>query len=208
MQNHNNDTIKTSDTALRKIYLSLYLKGLCLRGSWRTNRIATYWPPLWWPSAFLSRSLGLFNRGHGAQPLWVLVFSTASYLQLVWSPTLNRGPTASCLQLVWSRNWLNFLCTALYNRSTPTFFLWASQIALIQPIHGQGYTLLFLDRMHLLFRQVHFLFWLPGRVVGQYTTAGWRIRYVYFKATLLNQKFYHLQETIGIIFLITLRHFW
>ena len=45
MQNHNNDTIKTSDTVLRKIYLSLYLKGLCVRGSWRLNRTATYWPP-------------------------------------------------------------------------------------------------------------------------------------------------------------------
>ena len=42
MQNHNDDTIKTSDTVLRKIYLSLYLKGLCVRGSWRPNRTATY----------------------------------------------------------------------------------------------------------------------------------------------------------------------
>ena len=35
MQNHNDDTIKTSD-------LSLYLKGLCVRGGWRQNRTATY----------------------------------------------------------------------------------------------------------------------------------------------------------------------
>ena len=95
----------------------------------------------------------LLNRGPEGSLCWVLAFSTASYLQLVWSP-----------------NWLNFQWTALYNSSTPTFFLWVSQIALIQPIHGQGYTLLFLDRMHLLFKQVHFLFWQPGRVVGQYTT--------------------------------------
>ena len=27
------DTVKTSDTVLRKIYLSLYKKGLCVRGS-------------------------------------------------------------------------------------------------------------------------------------------------------------------------------
>ena len=67
-------------------------------------------------------------------------------------------------------NWLNFLCTELYNCSTPAFFLWASQIALIQSIHGQHYTLLFLDRMHLLFTQGHFLFWQPSQVVGQYTT--------------------------------------
>ena len=134
MQNHNDDTIKTSDTVLRKIYLSLYLKG---RGSWRPNRTATFWPPLLWPSPFFSCSPGLLNRGPGAQPLWVLVFSTASYLQLVWSPTDYSGAegslcwvlafsTASWLQLVWSPNWLNFLCTKLYNSSTPTFFWWHS----------------------------------------------------------------------------------
>ena len=65
-------------------------------------------------------------------------------------------------------NWLNFL---LYNSSMPTFFLWASQIALIQPVHCQGYIVRFLDWMHLLFTQVHFLFWPPSRVGGQYTTV-------------------------------------
>ena len=100
------NTIKTSDTVLRKIYLSLYLKGLCVRGSWRPNRTATYWPPLLWPSVFPFHYPGLLNWGPGAQPLWVLVFSTASYLQLVWSP-----------------NSLNFLCTELYNSSTPTQYL-------------------------------------------------------------------------------------
>ena len=46
MQIHgeHNDTMKTSDTVLRKIYLSLYLKGLRVRGSWRLNRTAIYWP--------------------------------------------------------------------------------------------------------------------------------------------------------------------
>ena len=67
-------------------------------------------------------------------------------------------------------NSLNFLCTELYNCSTSTFFLWASQIALIQPVHGHGYILIFLDRMHLLFTRAHFLFWQPGRVGGQYIT--------------------------------------
>ena len=33
----------------------------------------------------------------------------------------------------------------------------------IQPVHGQGYILIFLDPMHLLFTQVHFLFWQLGR---------------------------------------------
>ena len=31
--------------------------------------------------------------------------------------------------------------------------------------------LILLDRMHLLFTKVHFLFWQPGRVGGQYTTS-------------------------------------
>ena len=36
---------------------------MCVRGSWRLNRTATYWPPLLWPSALcLSRSPGLLNR--------------------------------------------------------------------------------------------------------------------------------------------------
>ena len=173
-----------------------------MRGSWRPNRTATYWPPRFFPVL-----LGCSTESLRAQPLWVLAFSTTSCLQIVWSPTAQSGAwappprwvlafsTASCHQLVWSpnwligglrapsagcwlslphlvSNWLNFLGTQLYNSSTHTFFLWASQIALIQPIHGQGYTLLFFHRMHLLFIEVYFLFWQPGRVVGQYTTVG------------------------------------
>ena len=91
--------------------------------------------------------LGCSTGGLVAQPLWDM-FSFQHLLS----------------------NWLNFLYTELYNCSTHTF-LWASQIALNQPIHGQGYILTFLDRMHLLFTQVHFLFWQLGRVRGQYTTS-------------------------------------
>ena len=40
MHNHNDTIIKTTES-FRKIYLSLYLKGLCVRGSWRPNRTAT-----------------------------------------------------------------------------------------------------------------------------------------------------------------------
>ena len=36
-----------------------------MRRSWRLNRTATYWPPLLWPSAFLSHSPGLLNRRPG-----------------------------------------------------------------------------------------------------------------------------------------------
>ena len=138
VQNHNNNTIRTIDTVLRKIYLSVYLKGLYVRGSCRLNRTAKYWPPtLLAIIALLSRSPGLLNRGPHSS---------------IFSPT----------RLI--PNWLNFLCTELYNSLTSTFFLWASQIALIQLVHSQGYILIFLDRMHLLFTKVHFLFWQPSRV--------------------------------------------
>ena len=92
----------------------------------------------------------------------------------IWTPTLmaitallSRSPG---LLNIFS-NWLNFLCTELYNCSKSTFFF-----ALIQPVHGQGYILIFLHRMHLLFTQVHFLFWQPGRVGGQYTTPLFTLR--------------------------------
>ena len=76
--------------------------------------------------AFLSRSPGLLNRGTGVQPLWVLVFSTASSLQLVWSPNSSIGDPGCCFlysfifQLCDHQNSLNFLCTKLHNISTST----------------------------------------------------------------------------------------
>ena len=77
----------------RKIYLSHFIrngcervtKGLCVRGELETEQTATYWPPI--PlslAALLSRSAGLLTRGsRGLIALfWVLVLTTASYLQL------------------------------------------------------------------------------------------------------------------------------
>ena len=65
----------------KKTYLSLYLKGLCVRGSWRPNRTATYWPPTLmaisvsfpfsWadqPGAWCPASLG---AGSGLQTPWI-----------------------------------------------------------------------------------------------------------------------------------------
>ena len=104
---NDNTMIKTSDTVLRKIYLSLYLKGLCVRGSWWPNRTATYWPPhSYGHQTFLSRSLGCSStRGPGDSSLLGAVFSTVSFLQFFWSP-----------------NWLPVF-TELYNNSMPPFLL-------------------------------------------------------------------------------------
>ena len=53
-----------------------------MRGSWRPNRTATYWPPLLWPSAFLFRSPVLLNRRPGGPTLLC-----AGFLFRILSPT-------------------------------------------------------------------------------------------------------------------------
>ena len=66
---------------LKNIPLTL-LERLRVRGSWKPNRTAIYWPPLLWPSALcLSRFPGLPNRRPGGPALcWMMAFSTASCL--------------------------------------------------------------------------------------------------------------------------------
>ena len=164
MQMHAKDTIIMSDTVLRKIYLSLYLKGLCVYEGVGNRTELQHIDP---------HSIGYncisFSFSWAAQlGAWGPASLGAGFLYRILSPTHLipncsvgglRVPSAGCwlslpyLVTNWSglqTNWLPAF-TKLYNSSTPTFFLWASQIALIQPINGQGYTLLFLDRMHLLF---------------------------------------------------------
>ena len=102
---HNdNRRVKTS---LKNMYLSLYCKGskrvtqgFTVRGNWRPNRTAIYWPPLLWPSALcLSRSPGLLNRRpNGPALCWMMAFFTASYQHLVSkTPSgVPRAPSAGC----------------------------------------------------------------------------------------------------------------
>ena len=73
-----------------------------MRGSWRPNRTAIYWPPLLWPSALcLSRSPGLLNRRPGG------LLSSGGYLSRPHLVTNGSG-----LQT----NWLPVF-TELYNSS-------------------------------------------------------------------------------------------
>ena len=101
--------IKTSVDFFNKIYLSFYLKGLCVKGSWRPNRTAIYWPPLLWPSALgLSRSPGLLNRRPGG-PL------SAG----CWLPLAHLVSNSSDLQLT------DFLSPPSYiTVQSPTQYLW------------------------------------------------------------------------------------
>ena len=122
MTNENTSLEKYSSHTL----FEMVAKGLCMRGELETEQTATYWTSV--PlslAALLSCSAGLLNRGSwGPMVLcWVLVLSTASYLQLTptdWTPCR----------------------TGLYNCLTPTCFLWASHLHPILPVHSQGYTLI------------------------------------------------------------------
>ena len=107
---------------------------------------------------------------------------SASSLQLVWGSELqllNRGSWGTpllgvgSLYNILSPTDLNFLSPGLYNNLTSTLLPASVTISHpIQPLDSQGYILIFLDRMHMLFTQVHFLFWQLSRVGGQYTARS------------------------------------
>ena len=120
MQNQRH-TIRTNDTVLRKIYLSLYLKvskGLLKILLWEAvgdrTELQHIEPPLLWPSALrLSRSPGLLNRRPGGPAFyWVLaslphLVSNSSGLQTNWLPVspsyiIVQSPTQSLEWHVWS----------------------------------------------------------------------------------------------------------
>ena len=103
---------------------------------------------------------------------------------------------ASSLQLIWTPTDLNFLSPGLYNNLAST--LLPASVAIshsIQLLDSQGYILIFLDRMHLLFTQLHFLFWQLGRVGGQYTTILMKIK----KPKLATESHCFISEKKGII---------
>ena len=152
--------IKTSDTVFQKnIPLTLFESFVCERELETEQNCNILTPTL------MAIRVVSFSLCRVAQPeAWGPSFTGC------WFSLPNLISKSSGLQT----NWLPVF-TELYNSSTHNF-LWKSQIAFIQPIHGHGYNIL-IDRMHLLFTKVHFLFWQPGRVVGQYTTGQTTIPY-------------------------------
>ena len=162
---HNNEDERTQ--FFRKIYLSLYWKGCVWEVSWRPNKDCNILTPtLLAITAFLSRSPGLLNWGPRGQPLlghashssifsptdlnsncsiegpagplcWMLVLSTASYLQLTWTScapsyiivlhplnSIRRQSRLSSDIL----DWMHQVISLFYPYS-------------IQPINSQGYLL-------------------------------------------------------------------
>ena len=108
----------------------LYLKGLCVRGSWRPNRTAIYWPP-----TLMAISVVSFSFSRAAQPedpgpssllddgfLFHILSLTHLISNSIGGPEGPFGwvvafPTTTCPQLVWSpTHWLP-VSTELYNSS-------------------------------------------------------------------------------------------
>ena len=99
------NTIKTSGHSSLEKYTSHFIwKGCVREGSWRLNRMATYWPPptLLTITAFHSRSSGLLNWGPGV-PASAGTWFSFQYLLSNWSDFLSHPgyiiiwhPPASC----------------------------------------------------------------------------------------------------------------
>ena len=102
-----------------------------MRGSWRPNITAIFWPTLLWQSALcLSRSSELLNRRPRGPLCWVMVFFTASYQHLLRTST-HQGPKApsawcgfpyhiSSITPPPTGTVLTSVLTELYNSSTST----------------------------------------------------------------------------------------
>ena len=147
MQNHNNVTKKTSNTVLKKYTSNFIWKGCVWEGVGDRTELQHIDPPrhAYGHQRFFPVLLGCSNGGLGSSisGCWFSLrhlISNSSETQLIWSPTATAQSgtegllcwvlsfsTSFCLQLVLSPKWLNFLCTALYNSSTLSFFLWTSK---------------------------------------------------------------------------------
>ena len=123
------------------MYFSLYCKGskrftqcFTVRGSWRPNRNCNILTPLLWTSALcLSRSPRLLNRRPSGPFCWVMDFFTASYQQLLWTPTQSGAP--SPFYLVWLS--LPHLVYNSVRSLTATVWLlsWLSYIIVQRPLN-------------------------------------------------------------------------
>ena len=105
-----------------------------MRGSWRLNITATFWPPLLWPSALcLSRSPWMLNRRPGGSAFcWVLAFSTTSCQQpqLFWLPTQSDALWAP---LAWCG--FPYHISSLIPTPTPWLLSWLSYIIVQRPLN-------------------------------------------------------------------------
>ena len=158
MQKHN-DAIKTSGHSSLEKYTShtLFAKGLILI---MCERWVGDWTEL--------QHIDFHSSGHNS-------------VSFPFSWAVQPGAWGSSLSGTWS-SFQHLLSNWLTSCLHPGYIIvWCPPSSCerhkshsIQPVHGQGYILIFLNRMHLLFTQVHFLFWQLGWVGGQYATLECR----------------------------------
>ena len=168
MQKHN-DAMKTSRHRSLEKYTSHYIERVVCGRELETEQRLQH--------------IDLHSYGHNsvsfpfswaAQPgAWGSSFSGtwSSFQHLLsnclglWTPTpqsgVLRAPSAGC--------WFSLQHLISYWLELPVHrVILLFYVHSIQPVDSQGYPLDTFDRMHLLFTQVHFLFWQLGR--GQYAT--------------------------------------
>ena len=156
------NSIKTSGQSSLEKNIPLTLsKGLCVRGSWRPNQDCN----------ILTAQLFWLSK-----PFFPVVLGCSTG-DLVAKPLLGHGSHSS----IFSPTDSNFLCTELYYCFTPTLNSNRRQSRLSPDI---------LDRMHLLFTLVHFLFWLLGRIGGQYAINSHQTHPFYLKNLELKVRLY------------------
>ena len=118
---HNDTTIIDERQSFRKYIPLTLLKGLCVRGSWRPTKTATFWPSLYWPSP------RFFPFSWAAQPgAWGPTLLGAGFLYRILSPT---GLVSKLTDFLSSPSYI------IVQRP----LLVGVTIAFIQPIHGQSY---------------------------------------------------------------------
>ena len=151
MQNHSDNTIKTSGHSSLEKYTSHFIERVVCERELETEQRLQH--------------IDLHSYAHNCVSF---LFSWAAQPG-VWRPSLcwdmfsfhhlHSNWLTSCLHL----GYIIVQC--------PPSSCERHKSHSIQPVHGQGYILIFLNQMHLLFTQVHFLFWQLGRVGGQYATV-------------------------------------
>ena len=119
MQKHIQHNKDERTQFFRKIYLSLYWKGLCARGELETEQNCNILTPN--------------SSGHSS-----IFFPFSWAAQPGAQPLLGLGSHPS----IFFPTDLNFLSPGLYNNLMHTFFLRVSHLYSIQPVDSQGYPLI------------------------------------------------------------------
>ena len=188
IRKHNDAMKTIEDPSLEKYSSHFIERVVCERELETEQRLQHIDPrTLMAITAFLSRSPGLLNQGpggpaslgHGSHSSIFTPTATAqsgvlrapsavcwfSLQHLISNCNCSiRGPEgpllgAGSLYSVLPPTDLNFLSPGLYDNLTSTLLPESVTIShSIQPIDSQGHILIFLDRMHQLFTQVHFFF--------------------------------------------------